>query len=51
MTQEANNVALLKDAYARWNDTKGASVDHWFKLVDPTSGSARWRAVRRWWRS
>ena len=34
MGQEAANVELLKDAYGRWHDSKGASVDHWFTLVD-----------------
>jgi uncharacterized protein len=34
MGQEAANVELLKDAYSRWHDSKGASVDHWFTLVD-----------------
>jgi uncharacterized protein len=27
------NVEILKDAYARWHDTKGGSVDHWMTLV------------------
>jgi ketosteroid isomerase-like protein len=27
------NVEILKDAYARWHDTKGGSVDHWMALV------------------
>ena len=35
MNQETTNVALLKDAYGRWNGSKGASVDHWFEIVDP----------------
>ncbi len=35
MSQESTNVDLLKDAYARWNSSKGGSVDHWFTLVDP----------------
>jgi hypothetical protein len=35
MSQELTNVALLKDAYGRWNGSKGASVDHWFEIVDP----------------
>ena len=34
MAKEAENVALLKDAYTRWHDTRGGSVDHWFTLVD-----------------
>ena len=28
-----HNVEILKDAYARWNDSKGGSVDHWMTLV------------------
>jgi ketosteroid isomerase-like protein len=27
------NVEILKDAYARWHDSKGGSVDHWMALV------------------
>jgi uncharacterized protein len=26
------NVAVLKDAYRRWFDTRGGSVDHWMSL-------------------
>jgi ketosteroid isomerase-like protein len=33
MSDEASNVAVLKDAYRRWHDTKGGSVDHWMGLV------------------
>lgn len=32
MSSEAN-VQLLKEAYRRWNDSKGASVDYWFDSV------------------
>jgi uncharacterized protein len=32
MCSEAN-VQLLKDAYRRWGDSKGASVDFWFDSV------------------
>ena len=32
MSTEAN-VAVLKDAYARWHDSKGSSVDHWFDFM------------------
>ena len=28
------NVGRLEDAYARWNDTRGGSVDYWLTLVD-----------------
>ena len=27
------NVALLKDAYQRWHDTKAGCVDHWLNLM------------------
>jgi uncharacterized protein len=33
MSDEARNVELLKDAYGRWHDSKGASVDHWMSIV------------------
>jgi uncharacterized protein len=33
MSDEARNVELLKDAYGRWHDSKGASVDHWMNIV------------------
>ncbi len=33
MTTESTNVAILKDAYQRWHDSKGASVDHWMSLM------------------
>jgi ketosteroid isomerase-like protein len=33
MSDEASNVAVLKDAYRRWHDSKGGSVDHWMGLV------------------
>jgi ketosteroid isomerase-like protein len=29
MTDEAQNVIVLKDAYDRWADSKGDSADHW----------------------
>ena len=32
MSSEAN-VQLLKEAYRRWNDSKGGSVDYWFDSV------------------
>ncbi|XUJ34893.1 hypothetical protein ACQ5SK_02945 [Bradyrhizobium japonicum] len=32
MSSEAN-VQLLKEAYRRWNDSKGGSVDFWFDSV------------------
>jgi len=33
MSNEAANVQLLKEAYRRWNDSKGGSVEHWFDSV------------------
>jgi hypothetical protein len=33
MSDEASNVAVLKDAYRRWHDSKGGSVDHWMGVV------------------
>lgn len=33
MSQEAQNIELLKDAYKRWHDSKGGSVDHWMSIV------------------
>ena len=32
MSDEANNVALLREAYRLWHETKGKSVDHWMNL-------------------
>jgi ketosteroid isomerase-like protein len=32
MSDEARNVALLKQAYKSWNDSKGGSVDEWMKI-------------------
>jgi ketosteroid isomerase-like protein len=34
MSDEANNVAMLKHAYARWSDSRGASVDDWMSICD-----------------
>jgi ketosteroid isomerase-like protein len=33
MGHEAANVAALREAYARWRDTKGGSVEHWLGLL------------------
>ena len=33
MPTEAANVQILKEAYRRWHDSKGASVDCWFDSV------------------
>lgn len=36
MSSEAN-VQLLTEAYRRWNDSKGGSVDYWFdSVIGPT---------------
>jgi uncharacterized protein len=34
MGDEAKNVAILKESYARWHDRKGDSVDHWMGIID-----------------
>jgi uncharacterized protein len=33
MSEDAH-VALLKDAYRRWHETRGGSVDHWMTICD-----------------
>ena len=33
MSNEANNVEILKEAYRRWDESKGGSVEHWFDSV------------------
>src|ERR1700733_10468558 len=33
MPNEAQNVAILKTAYARWIESKGASADHWMSII------------------
>lgn len=32
MGNESSNVATLKDAYQRWHDSRGGSVDHWMSI-------------------
>jgi len=32
MSEEARNVALLKEAYRLWHETKGKSIEHWMDL-------------------
>jgi len=34
MSDEANNIAILKDAYRRWHESKGGSVDRWMTSCD-----------------
>jgi uncharacterized protein len=29
MSDETQNVSILKQAYAKWSESKGASADHW----------------------
>ena len=33
MSNEQRNVEILKEAYRRWHETRGGSVDHWFESV------------------
>ena len=33
MSTESANVQMLKEAYRRWNDSKGDSVDYWFDNI------------------
>ncbi len=32
MSEEQRNVAILKEAYRLWHETKGGSVDHWISI-------------------
>ncbi|HMN52127.1 MAG TPA: nuclear transport factor 2 family protein [Xanthobacteraceae bacterium] len=32
MSEEARNIAILKEAYRLWHETKGASVDSWMSI-------------------
>jgi uncharacterized protein len=32
MSDEAQNVTMLKAAYAKWADSKGQSADHWMEI-------------------
>ena len=34
MSDEAQNVAILTEAYRRWHDSRGSSVDHWMSICD-----------------
>jgi uncharacterized protein len=34
MSDEAQNVAILTEAYRRWSESKGASGDHWIAICD-----------------
>ena len=33
MSTEESHVAVLKEAYRRWHETKAGSVDHWLDLM------------------
>ena len=33
MSQEDDNVAILKEAYRRWHESRAASVEHWMELM------------------
>ncbi|MEM9602860.1 MAG: nuclear transport factor 2 family protein [Pseudomonadota bacterium] len=32
-TEEETNVAMLRDAYTDWHNSRGGSVDHWVSLM------------------
>lgn len=32
MSQEAENVAVLTEAYRKWRESRGGSVDHWMSI-------------------
>jgi hypothetical protein len=34
VSNEAKNVAILKEAYQKWHETRGGSVDHFIGIVD-----------------
>ena len=34
MSDEARNVAILREGYRRWSESRGASVDHWLTICD-----------------
>jgi ketosteroid isomerase-like protein len=34
MSDEATHVAVLTEAYRRWHDSRGGSVDHWMSICD-----------------
>ena len=36
MSNEAANVAILKDAYHQWHESKGGSVEELLSICDPT---------------
>ena len=44
MSNEAANVAILKDAYREWHESKGGSVEQLLSICDP---GIRWGSVSR----
>jgi ketosteroid isomerase-like protein len=34
MSEEARNVAILKEAYRRWSESRGGSADYWVSICD-----------------
>jgi ketosteroid isomerase-like protein len=34
VSSEASNVEILKEAYQKWHETRGGSVDHFINIVD-----------------
>src|SRR4051812_37641566 len=35
MSNEAANIAILREAYRQWHDTKGGSLNHFLGFMDP----------------
>lgn len=33
MSNESSNIEILKEAYRRWHESRGKSVEHWFDSV------------------
>ncbi|MBR1194830.1 nuclear transport factor 2 family protein [Bradyrhizobium sp. AUGA SZCCT0274] len=44
MSNEAANVAILKDAYRQWHESKGGSVEQLLSICDP---SINWDSIPR----
>ncbi|MEM8836813.1 MAG: nuclear transport factor 2 family protein [Pseudomonadota bacterium] len=34
-SETEKNRAIMKEAYQKWHDTKGGSVDHWMEIMSP----------------
>jgi hypothetical protein len=34
MSEEAQNIAILRDAYRQWSESRGGSADHWVAICD-----------------